>query len=392
MAIIRKAGKEEYEEIMKLGEAAFNYRLTEEQKEDRRWQMDKQDILAVFEDEKLAAKLHLLPLEVYLGEKRVRMGGIAGVATYPEYRRAGYVSQMIKDSLSIMKDKGISLSLLHPFSVPFYRKFGYELTQYTHTYQSSPSDLLSEKYQAKGKLKRKTYQEARDELNHLYEKAASQYTLMLVRKDWWWTRRVIDSESVIILHYDNIGDPAGYIISTMKSDKLVIEEFIYHSADAFYSLLQWVKNHDSMTNQVEMMLLPNNLDAIYFENPGIKEMKKAYFMARIVDVETFFKEYPFYSAEESFDLRLHIRDEQAGWNDGTWVWRVNGGKAVEVRKVNGFNQADIYTDIQSLTAIMCGNMDVKSAVFMERMKGDAEKITAFEKTIRPQTAAFLDFF
>ena len=62
------------------------------------------------------------------------MGGIAGVATWPENRRQGHVSTLLKHALQEMKSKGQTLSFLHPFSIPFYRKFGWELyAEYKNT-------------------------------------------------------------------------------------------------------------------------------------------------------------------------------------------------------------------------------------------------------------------
>ena len=39
---------------------------------------------------KVAAKLHLIPFHISRGKEKFKMGGVAGVATYPEYRRSGY--------------------------------------------------------------------------------------------------------------------------------------------------------------------------------------------------------------------------------------------------------------------------------------------------------------
>ncbi len=52
------------------------------------------------------------------------MGGVAGVATYPEYRRSGYVKELLQHSLQTMKKDGYTVSMLHPFAVSFYRKYG----------------------------------------------------------------------------------------------------------------------------------------------------------------------------------------------------------------------------------------------------------------------------
>ena len=66
------------------------------------------------EGEDLAAKLHLIPFHIYIGKEKFKMGGVAGVATYPEYRRSGYVKELLQHSLQIMKKMAIqSLCYIH---------------------------------------------------------------------------------------------------------------------------------------------------------------------------------------------------------------------------------------------------------------------------------------
>ncbi len=49
-----------------------------------------------------------------------------GVSTPPEHRRHGYVREMFETIHRTAAESGAAVSLLHPFSFPFYRKFGYE--------------------------------------------------------------------------------------------------------------------------------------------------------------------------------------------------------------------------------------------------------------------------
>ena len=47
------------------------------------------EIYGIMEGKDLAAKLHLIPFHIYIGKEKFKMGGVAGVATYPEYRKVG---------------------------------------------------------------------------------------------------------------------------------------------------------------------------------------------------------------------------------------------------------------------------------------------------------------
>ncbi len=49
-----------------------------------------------------------------------------GITTEPEYRRGGYVREILNRSFEMSKDHGAVVSMLHPFSFGYYRKFGYD--------------------------------------------------------------------------------------------------------------------------------------------------------------------------------------------------------------------------------------------------------------------------
>ena len=51
---------------------------------------------------------------------------LGGVGTDPEYRRRGHVRSIIERAFSQAKARGWAVSILHPFSFSYYRKFGYE--------------------------------------------------------------------------------------------------------------------------------------------------------------------------------------------------------------------------------------------------------------------------
>ena len=100
------------------------------------------EIYGIMEGKDLAAKLHLIPFHIYIGKEKFKMGGVAGVATYPEYRRSGYVKELLQHSLQTMKKDGYTVSMLHPFAVSFYRKYGWELCANLLKCHISKSDLV----------------------------------------------------------------------------------------------------------------------------------------------------------------------------------------------------------------------------------------------------------
>ena len=61
-----------------------------------------------------------------LNGARVKALAAVGIGTEPEYRRYGLVRKMLELSGEIAKNEGYLISILHPFSFAYYRKFGYD--------------------------------------------------------------------------------------------------------------------------------------------------------------------------------------------------------------------------------------------------------------------------
>ncbi|EEL87395.1 Acetyltransferase, GNAT [Bacillus cereus AH1272] len=99
---------DKFREALRLSEYAFQYKANEEWIEQKIARMkESHQIYGIMEGEELAAKLHLIPFHIYIGKEKFKMGGVAGVATYPEYRRSGYVKELLQHSLQTMKKMDI---------------------------------------------------------------------------------------------------------------------------------------------------------------------------------------------------------------------------------------------------------------------------------------------
>jgi predicted acetyltransferase len=125
-ANIKNIENEYIGESLKLSEFAFQYELSAEERAERLARFKPELNWGYFVDGELAAKLIILPLTIGLNGRSFTMGGIAGVATWPEYRRHGMVKQLLMHALEQMREQGQTISCLHPFEFSFYRKFGWE--------------------------------------------------------------------------------------------------------------------------------------------------------------------------------------------------------------------------------------------------------------------------
>jgi predicted acetyltransferase len=396
---IRQLAEQDWEESLLLSEFAFQYTLTDEAKEkvkrfvalDRQW--------GFFTEGKLAAKMNILPLEAWISGKRYAMGGIASVATWPEYRRKGMVGRLIHNALEVMKQEGHTVSLLHPFSHAFYRRYGWEQCIDYKKYEI-PVQMLKMTDAAKTTHKRVVrYSRTSMPLLHkLYEQYASQYNGMLSRYDDWWELRVFDRKpGQIGVLTDEQGDQAeGYILYEVKDRVMNVHELVYLNESARQGLWAFIANHDSMIDKVTLTAPANDHLPFYLANPRVKQELIPYFMARIVDVEGFLRQYPFKASDREETVIMHVQDEHAAWNQGSFLLEISMDGSAAVERLTSSQVADssrqISCDIQALTTMMFGYVRAPWLQAAGRLHGDPETAERLDRRIDGRIPYLADFF
>lgn len=394
---IRQLQAEEFEPSVSLSEYAFQYKLSPEDKEKQRAGFKPERIWGRFnERNELEAKLTLLPLEVYVQGKPVPMGGIAGVSTWPEKRRNGHVSALLTHVLDTMRKDGKLLSLLHPFLVPFYRRFGWELFCDTKKYT-----LPLAKFPAKASVPGSVRRGGRDigVLDGLYRSFAAAYNGTLVRSEEWWSRSVFDAEMYDAVYYDASGCPQGYALYKIKQNELLIDEFVFANEEARSGLWNFFSDHDSMITSAVVTMVPADDQLPYMlPDPRIKQENHPYFMARIVDVAAFVDIFEFVP-DRAGSITVAIEDRHAPWNSGFWKLEVNaagkgnltpgGAPAGTGTEAN----ADVLTlSVGTLTALLLGYKTAGELRQAGQLKGGESPAQWLGQVVPAAQPALFDFF
>lgn len=390
MTVIKLA-KEYYREAIKLSEYAFQYKVPEESIEKRLQMIEKHhEVYGILEGDELAAKLHLLPLEVYLGEMKLKMGGIAGVATYPEYRRSGYVKEMLTYLLETMKKEGYSVSMLHPFSVPFYRKYGWELFSSKLKASLKSEDLIMKK-QTAGKIRRYKKETHSTEIEEMYAQFAKQFSGMLVRETSWWQESVYD-ELTAAVYYNEAGEPKGYMLYEVKNSKMKIEEFIPLNPEARNGLWNFICQHDSMIKELEIITYENDPLLFSLNEPRIKAEITPYFMVRIIDAESFLKSYDFLWTDNEDQLLLNLSDPHASWNNGTYLIKNQEVSKLSIKETEALSGKGLSLNINTLSTALFGYKLPLDLNQITHIEGSAEDVQKLQKLIPNRQPYFYDFF
>lgn len=389
---IRPLRADEYDASQNLSEYAFQYKLSPEERERRRTSFIPERFWGAFEDGELLAKLTLLPLELYVQGRPFRMGGIASVATWPEKRRGGLVRELLAAALSRMNEQGQTLSCLHPFSIAFYRKFGWEVytdyKKYTINVDNFPA-----KAQVGGTVKR----DVKDIvlLNGVYHAFAKRYNGTLVRDEDWWKRMVLgDDDDHTAVYYSESGAPEGYLLYNIKNRELLVDEFVFLNETARQGLWTYLANHDSMVTQAVVDHVPaDDLLPFLLRDPRCKQETVPYFMARIVNAAAFVREYPFTAQASAGAVRLNLKihDGFAAWNDGRWQLEVSPEGAGQLLPGDAASPV-LACDIQTLTAMLLGYKRPREMYACGKLTGPEADAETLERLIPAGQTALLDFF
>jgi predicted acetyltransferase len=388
---IKVLTEQHYLQSMNLSMYAFQYQVPESDIPKRLETLNKHRLLGIFEGEELASKLHILSLSVKLGKQDWKMGGIAGVATYPEHRRKGYVNALIKKSLEDMKDDGNIVSFLHPFNIDFYRKYGWEIVSdhrkvFVEKKDLKPVDAHS------GIIKRYMKSSHSTDLEKIYDKYAERHSAMLSRDTDWWLTSVYGSQTAAV-YYNSENEASGYVLYEVKDNVMKVEEFVPLDHNARVGLWNYICQHDSMVERVELLLPVHDPFPYFLKEPKLKTETYPYFMGRIVNAEEAIKSYPFHSSGRN--VFLHLEDVAAPWNAGTYLIGQEEVKFYAAKEGSSCvkpPQRGLQININALTAMLFGYKRPMELHELGLVKGDLEEVEELEKIVPAFKPFFYDFF
>lgn len=389
MKKIQRLSMGDYEKIFALSEYAFQYRLSPEELKRRKRDLEDHTVLAWMEGDEILAKTHIIPLEVFICGKKFKMGGIASVASWPEYRRKGYIKDLLYHSLLEMKEKGQLVSFLAPFSFAFYRKYGWEYTFQQKAYEIPIQHFLND-WEEEGYVRRIAWDSSL--LQKIYTKYARKYTGMLHRSDKWWKYRTFKDNFEIVVAYDRDGQPEGYMLYDVMERIFSVTEIIYLNHSAYRTLLHFIRNHDSMVDTVKMTVPPNDSLDMLFSEPRFKQEIVPYFMGRIVDVYEFLKLYPFVNYGATFSIELSVTDDFFQENTATYTISFHNGNLKVSKNKNYTSKEAIHCSVQSLATLLLGFKRPKELYTIGMIEGQDADICKLEKIIPNQQPYLIDYF
>ena len=343
-----------------------------------------------FDGEKLASQISVYPMEVNLFGRMYRMGGVTGVATYPEYSGRGLMSRLIKQALQNMRDNRQSLSMLYPYQIPYYRKKGWEIVSDKMTYTIKDTQLPKRRH-VRGMVERVDIDS--EDVCKVHDKFTKIRHGALKRNELEWEEywRWEADDVLVAVYYDTQDKPTGYLVYYIANDVFRIKELVYVNQEARHGLWNYISAHISMVEKVVGFNYTNEPMAFLLEDSEIQEEIQPYIMARIVDFEAFIKNYPFDIISMHDDLHFIIHDPVMECNNGDFslTWDEDG-KAILER--GGKKGEPVQCNIGTLTTMFFGYKRPTYLRRVERLHAGDEAIRILEDIIPVEQPYFSDYF
>lgn len=348
-------------------------------------------ILGYFHKDKLASQIVVYPMEVNVYGEIYKMGGITGVATYPEYAGRGLIHTLMLKILEHMREEQQTISFLYPYSIPFYRKKGWEIVSDQIKF-SIKDTQLPKKQPVSGMVERVDWDH--EDLKNVYRYFAVQRHGALMREDLSWEEywRWESDDVIAAIYYSEEHKPLGYVVYSIENEIFNVKEILYLNIEARHGIWNYISSHFSMITEVRGYNYTGEPLAFLLEDSEITETIAPYYMARIVDVREFILQYPFQVMPEDFHIHLIVHDNMAPWNEGDFqiYWR---DQKTFCDRENDLPLTNIVElDIQTLTTMLMGYKRPSYLYENDRLEMEYYMVQILERLIPVGKPYFSDYF
>ena len=351
--------------------------------------LEQADVKGWFDGDKLISQVAVYPMKVRIFNKTYDMGGLTGVGTYPEYANQGLMHKLLYQSLKNMKEKKQSISFLYPYSIPYYRRKGWEIVSDKITYEIKDYQLPKNK-QVSGEVERVDVES--EEVKKAYNRFAYQTHGALIRDDLAWNEYWLwDSDDLMAaIYYNDKNEPDGYVLYWIKDEVFHIKDMIFINEEARTGLWNFISAHFSMINKVIGDTYTDEPLAFLFEDADIKESISPYFMARIVDLEEFIKQYPFKADTIRREWIFKMDDPILSWNQGNFKLVIDKNGKGQITRTSQKTEDKI--DIQTMATMLLGYKRPDYLYKIGRISCSNDTVDMLEDAIEQQAPYFSDYF
>jgi predicted acetyltransferase len=361
---IRKITEAERRTVSGLYRYAFGG-WTDEVPEDSGGWTPPDETLGVFDEGKLVSAMTVVRFQQSVRGVLKGMGGIAGVASYPEGRRQGRIRELFKAAFLEMRQRNLPVSMLSAFKRSFYAQFGYVTADCSPLAKTSARNLASAVRVKSGidwEFERLRAIDAKETFLDFVQKIApSRYHGFVTKPDisdqvWKW--RNANALVVLAKAQGALQAVARYRIKLTPAEEepiqsIVVHEMYWRTLDARDALFSYFARHaDQMATITFYVPFTEHFEQ-WFPDAWWELRLWESWMVRVVDVEQALLDLP---GTPSGSLVVHVSDDFCDWNTCTYRLKAEGGR-IQVKR--GGTSPRARFSIEGLSALVYGTLPLE---------------------------------
>jgi predicted acetyltransferase len=292
----------------------------------------------------------------------VKMVGVGGVASLPEYRHERAVRKCFDFALRDMYENGAVFSA---------RKFGYELA--LSSYKVNVPMKYFRDYPFTGNFVQYNQGDDITPYMNVYQEYIANKNYAFVRSEKNM-KNIIDKDpyltcSYSYLHYDNTGKPDAYLVfsrgSGQDSYDFRVRELIWTKPEGLQAMFGFIGGLSAQVYHFKWNAPDGiNLLAMFSECTGIEIQHAPRGMNRVVNAARALElmKAPLYKGSAV----ISVNDEFMPCNTGVYALEWDNGRILSVTKTD--KAADMEIDAQTLAPLIMGYMDFNEIRLMRSVR------------------------
>lgn len=382
----------DYEQIHQLRDYSFPNKYEGKRRQDFHYWIEHSTTLGAYDLIKVVGQLLILPLNMTVHGVNFKMGGIGFVATYPEYRNQGIMKKLMIKALHEMREKGQVISVLAPYSVSFYRHFGWEIF-FDKVIYTIPTDAFPNFGQQQDRMIRMSFELINDEVFRDIQQFHNEHALRInggmLRDQAWWkrlARREPDNHLAACYKEERL---VGYIRYNIKNLTFSIKDFVADNVEAEQAIWRFIISHQSSVEKIEGATSLKSRIGFNFQQPQFKREVVQAVMVRVVDAYTFMQHYSWGKIEQP--LYIEIEDPFCPWNEH--LYKINTDGQVSILKEKLVEDEHILQlPINLFSTMMVGYLSVLDVLKYSGCVMLKECVVHWQKAIPNELPEFYEYF
>ena len=315
-------------------------------------------------DGKLACSFTAIPFTMRANGNAVALAGVSTVGTQPEHRRQGLLRRIQTQAFADMRDRGQSLAALWASQAAIYQRYGYAMTTVLRSYRVDTPDIgFHDGDWGSGHVKRMSVIDAFDVIKSTYIRFVENRICYLHRSKALWLQNAmeeIEGQGPVHagVHFDEEGDPDGYVIYTLRANKvdhatrgqeIVVRDMAWLSMDSYRSMWEWLKRHDLVGRvSYRTAAIDDPAPELFAEPRLLHSADHEGIWLRVVDVESALKDRA-YSNEGEVTIGL-TDDPLTPWNNRA----IKLEASTEGAHVSSSQSAELNMSAKALASLYSG--------------------------------------